>query len=144
MLYAGKRSLGKGTPVLVAALEKIRAAVPGVRFAFAGKGDVAPPAAPDVHVLGSVPQATLFALYRAAAVVVVPSIWPEPLSRVLLEAMRFGRGRRTAVGGSAESWTMCHRVLFRPRRGRPRQRGGDPCAIPTAAVWARRRRGAPR
>jgi len=54
-------------------------------------------------VLGSVPQPTLFALYRAADVVVVPSVWPEPLSRVLMEAMRFGRAVvATRVGGSPE------------------------------------------
>ena len=39
----------------------------------------------------------------AAAVVAVPSVWPEPLSRVLLEAMRFGRAVvATRVGGSPE------------------------------------------
>jgi glycosyltransferase involved in cell wall biosynthesis len=103
VLYAGKRSLGKGTDVLVAAMDSIRAAVPGVRFVFAGKGELAPPARADVHVLGSVPQPTLFALYAAADVVVIPSVWPEPLSRVLIEAMHFGRAVvATSVGGSPE------------------------------------------
>jgi glycosyltransferase involved in cell wall biosynthesis len=103
VLYAGKRSFGKGTEVLIAALRTLRAAVPGVQFVFAGKGDVAPPPGGDVHVLGSVPQPTLFALYRAADVVVVPSVWPEPLSRVLLESMRLGRAVvASRVGGSAE------------------------------------------
>jgi glycosyltransferase involved in cell wall biosynthesis len=104
VLYAGKQSLGKGTAVLVEALPAIRAAVPGVRFAFAGKGEMVLPTAPDVHALGRLPQPTLFALYRQADVVVVPSIWPEPLSRVLLESMRFGRPVvATAVGGSPEA-----------------------------------------
>ena len=98
-----KRSLGKGTPVLLAALAAIRAAAPGVRFVFAGKGDVAPEAAPDVRVLGSVPHDVLFALYRAADVVVAPSVWPEPLSRVILEAMALGRPVvATSVGGNPE------------------------------------------
>jgi glycosyltransferase involved in cell wall biosynthesis len=104
VLYAGKRSLGKGTPVLLEALAVIRAAVPGVRFAFAGKGETPLPAAADVHALGPLPQTTLFALYRAADVVVVPSVWPEPLSRVLVEAMWLGRPVvATAVGGSPEA-----------------------------------------
>ena len=103
VLCAGKRSLGKGTDVFLEAMDAIRAASPRVRFVFAGKGEIAPPARDDVHVLGSVPQSTLFALYRAAAVVAVPSVWPEPLSRVLLEAMRFGRAVvATRVGGSPE------------------------------------------
>lgn len=104
VLCAGKRSLGKGTPVLVDALPAIRARVPGVRFVFAGKGDVQVPGAADVHVLGVIGQQDLFALYRAADLVVVPSIWPEPLSRVLLEAMRLGRPVvATAVGGTPEA-----------------------------------------
>jgi glycosyltransferase involved in cell wall biosynthesis len=104
VLYAGKRSLGKGTPVLLEALEAIRAGVPGVRFAFAGKGDLPLPEAPDIHALGPLPQPTLFALYRAADLVVSPSVWPEPLSRVILEAMWAGRPVvASAAGGSPEA-----------------------------------------
>jgi glycosyltransferase involved in cell wall biosynthesis len=103
VLYAGKRSLGKGTPVLLEAMDTIRAAVAGVRFVFAGKGDVPLPERSDIVALGSVDQATLCGLYAAADVVVVPSVWPEPLSRVLLEAMQFGRPVvASAVGGSPE------------------------------------------
>ena len=104
VLYAGKQSLGKGTRVFLDALEAIRAAVPGVRFAFAGKSEIALPSSSDVYALGSLPQVTLFALYCAADVVVVPSIWPEPLARVIVEAMWFGRPVvATAVGGSPEA-----------------------------------------
>lgn len=103
VLYAGKRSPGKGTPVLLDALAAVRAAVPSARFAFAGKGDLPLPARPDVHDLGSLSQPALFALYRAADVVVSPSIWPEPFSRVILEAMWAGCPVvATAVGGSPE------------------------------------------
>ena len=104
VLYAGKLSPGKGAPVLAAALPELRRAVPGVRVAFAGKGETVPSAAPDVHVLGSLPQPDLFALYVAADLVVVPSVWPEPLSRVLLEAMQLGRPVvATRVGGTPEA-----------------------------------------
>jgi glycosyltransferase involved in cell wall biosynthesis len=104
VLYAGKLSIGKGTDVLLRALDPIRALVPGVRFALAGKGDMAVPPAADLHRLGEVPQADLFALYVAADVVVVPSVWAEPLSRVLLEAMRLGRPVvATRVGGTPEA-----------------------------------------
>jgi glycosyltransferase involved in cell wall biosynthesis len=104
VLYVGKHSLGKGTLVLLDALDRIRAAVPGTRFVFAGKGETALPASGDVHVLGVLSHARLFPLYRAADVVVAPSIWPEPLSRVLVEAMHFGRPVvATFTGGSPEA-----------------------------------------
>jgi glycosyltransferase involved in cell wall biosynthesis len=103
VLYAGKLSLGKGTGVFLEALDAIRAKVPGVRFALAGKGEWPVPAAPDIHRLGSIRQPDLFALYTAADVVVVPSVWPEPLSRVIFEAMALLRPVvATAVGGSPE------------------------------------------
>lgn len=103
VLYAGKLSLGKGAMVFLESLDAIRSAVPGVRFIMAGKGGIRVPPSPDLDVLGSIPQQRLFALYRAADVIVVPSVWPEPLSRVLLEAMRFGRPVvATAVGGTPE------------------------------------------
>jgi glycosyltransferase involved in cell wall biosynthesis len=127
VLCAGKRSIGKGTPVLLEALDRIAAAVPGTRFALAGKGDTAVPARADLQVLGVLPQAELFALYRAADVIVVPSVWPEPLSRVLLEAMRIGRPVvATAVGGTPEAVEHGVTGLLVPRR--------DPEALAKAVI----------
>lgn len=104
VLYAGKLSPGKGIPVLLDAVDHLRATVPEVVVVLAGKGGDALTSAPGVRVLGSVPQSDLFALYRAADVIVVPSIWPEPLSRVLLEAMALGRPVvATDSGGSPEA-----------------------------------------
>jgi glycosyltransferase involved in cell wall biosynthesis len=78
--------------------------VPGARFVFAGKGEMPLPSAPDVHAVDSLTHDLLFPLYREADVVVVPSIWPEPLSRVIVEAMWLGRPVvATAVGGSPEA-----------------------------------------
>ena len=127
VLYAGKLSAGKGTPVLLEALDRIAAAVPGVRFVLAGKGGMAIPTRPDLHVLGVLPQPELFALYRAADVVVVPSVWPEPLSRVLLEAMRIGRPVvATAVGGTPDAVEHGVTGLLVPRQ--------DPEALAKAVI----------
>lgn len=104
VLYVGKLSSGKGTPVLLAALDQISAAVPGARFAFAGKGESTLPTRDDIYHLGELAHGTVLSLYGAADVVVSPSVWPEPLSRVIIEAMHFGRPVvATDVGGSSEA-----------------------------------------
>jgi glycosyltransferase involved in cell wall biosynthesis len=104
VLYVGKLSPGKGTPVLLDALGLIRKAVPGVRFAFAGRGEIELPVRDDVHRLGELAHSIVLSLYGAADVVVSPSVWPEPLSRVIVEAMHFGRPVvATDVGGSSEA-----------------------------------------
>jgi glycosyltransferase involved in cell wall biosynthesis len=127
VVYAGKLSAGKGTPVLLEALDRIAAAVPGARFVLAGKGSMTIPARPDLDAVGVLPQAELFALYRAADVVVVPSVWPEPLSRVLLETMRIGRPVvATAVGGTPEVVEHGVTGLLVPRR--------DPEALAKAVI----------
>jgi glycosyltransferase involved in cell wall biosynthesis len=127
VLYAGKLSSGKGTPVLLESLDRVATAVPGARFVLAGKGSMAIPTRPDLQVLGVLPQPDLFALYRAADVIVVPSVWPEPLSRVLLEAMRIGRPVvATAVGGTPEAVEHGVTGLLVPRR--------DPDALAKAII----------
>jgi glycosyltransferase involved in cell wall biosynthesis len=127
VLYAGKLSHGKGTEVLLEALDRIRAQAGAVRFVFAGKGEIELPQRADVRALGSIPQATLFRLYQAADVVVVPSIWPEPRSRVVLEAMHFGRAVvATAVGGTPE--------LIEPEVSGLLVRPGDPVALGDAVA----------
>jgi glycosyltransferase involved in cell wall biosynthesis len=54
----------------------------------------------DVEYLGPTDRAGVFAAMRAAAVIVVPSTWLEPLPTVVIEAMANGRPvLATAVGG---------------------------------------------
>jgi len=56
-----------------------------------------------IRVLGRRPHDEVLRLYALADLVVVPSVWPEPLSRVLLEAMAMGRAVvGTRVGGTPE------------------------------------------
>jgi glycosyltransferase involved in cell wall biosynthesis len=61
------------------------------------------PDAPWARRLGPLPNAEVLALYAAADVVVVPSVVPDSLSRVILEAMSAGRAVvGTRVGGTPE------------------------------------------
>lgn len=102
VLYVGKFSPGKGTADLVAAARKVAAAVPDALFLFVGEGD---PGAEGPHIacLGPRPNREVLALYPIADVVVVPSVIPDALSRVILEALWAGRPViATRVGGTPE------------------------------------------
>jgi glycosyltransferase involved in cell wall biosynthesis len=102
-LYVGKLSPGKGTPDLVAAARRVVEEVPGASIAFVGDGGVSVPTLPAFRALGPLPNAEVLALYPAADVVVVPSVIPDALSRVILEAMSAGRAVvATEVGGTPE------------------------------------------
>lgn len=110
VLYAGKLSIGKGGPIFLDAAEQVAAVRPDVRFVVAGPD--APPARPDappaartadVRWAGRLPHEDMAALYTVVDVVVLPSVGPEALSRVPLEAGALGRATiGTRVGGIPE------------------------------------------
>jgi glycosyltransferase involved in cell wall biosynthesis len=101
VLYVGKFSPGKGTADLAAAAVRVAQAVPDAEFLFVGDGTL-PPGAPGRR-LGPLPNREVLALYPLADVVVVPSVIPDALSRVILEAMAAGRPVvATRVGGTPE------------------------------------------
>lgn len=102
VLYVGKCSPGKGTGDLVAAAERVVREIPQARFLFVGEGEL-PAGGDHVHRLGPRPNRDVLALYRLADLVVVPSVIPDALSRVLLEAMTAGRPVvASRVGGTPE------------------------------------------
>jgi glycosyltransferase involved in cell wall biosynthesis len=102
VLYVGKLSPGKGTGDLARAAERVVSALPDARFVFVGDGDLAA-TGPHVRRLGPRPNREVLALYRLADVVVVPSVIPDALSRVILEAMTAGCPViATRVGGTPE------------------------------------------
>lgn len=92
VLYVGKLSLGKGGPVFLRAVDHVARSRPDTVFFIAGpdRPDGSPPAA-DVRWLGRLPHEDLLTLYGAVDLVVVPSVGPEALSRVPLEAAVAGR-----------------------------------------------------
>ena len=102
VLYVGKFSPGKGTADLVAAARQVASEFPDALFLFVGEGTLD---AGEAHVrrLGPLPNPEVLALYPLAEVVVVPSVIPDALSRVILEAMAAGRPVvATRVGGTPE------------------------------------------
>jgi glycosyltransferase involved in cell wall biosynthesis len=117
VLYVGKQSPGKGTAVFIEAADIVATEHPETIFVLAGKGAIAArPSHAQVHFLGSLPQTELFDLYALADLVVVPSIWPEPLSRVILEAAAFGKPCiGTNVGGTPEAILNGETGLIVPR-----------------------------
>jgi glycosyltransferase involved in cell wall biosynthesis len=103
VLYVGKFSPGKGTDVLLQAARRLRDRAPRPQFVFVGEGTLASADEPWVSRLGALPNADVLALYAAADLVVVPSVIPDALSRVILEAMASGRPVvGTRVGGTPE------------------------------------------
>lgn len=102
VLYVGKFSPGKGTADLVAAAEVVVRHVPDAVFLFVGEGEM-DAAGPHIRRLGPLPNREVLALYPLADAVVVPSVVPDALSRVILEAMAAGRPVvATRVGGTPE------------------------------------------
>lgn len=90
--------------------------IPQAIFIFAGKGDLCA-SAPHIVNLGSIPHDDVLALYDLADLVVVPSVWPEPLSRVILEAMVNGKPVvATRAGGSPEAVAENVTGLLVPKR----------------------------
>lgn len=108
VLYVGKQSPGKGTPDLLAAIPRVIAAVPDAMLLFVGRGNAEDSISPDLrqHVVQwpPLPNPQVLSLMREVRLVVLPSSRPEPLGRVLLEAMSVGIPVvATRVGGTPET-----------------------------------------
>jgi glycosyltransferase involved in cell wall biosynthesis len=102
VLYVGKMSPGKGSPDLAKAAASVVQRMPDAVFVLAGEGEIALDG-PHVRRLGPLPNREVLALYRAADVTVVPSVIPDALSRVILEALAAGCPViGTRVGGTPE------------------------------------------
>ena len=104
VLYVGKLSLGKGFPVFAEAARAVLERKPAVCFAAAGPGVSGLADETTVRLLGSRSRAEMDMLYELADLVVHPAVWPEPFSRVPLEAAAFAKPVvGTRIGGTPEA-----------------------------------------
>lgn len=95
VLYVGKLARNKGAHLLPAIMASMRAAGGEATLVVAGDGDsrvldAVAAAGIAVRRLDWAPHDEVLRLMRHAAALVFPSVWGEPLSRVLLEACAVG------------------------------------------------------
>ena len=127
VLYAGRLNPDKGVHTAVEALARLSGEQQRtIRLDIAGSGPVPyvkelkglaerAGVADRVTFLGQVPPEEMPALLRARDILVVPSIWPEPFARVVLEGMMSGMVVvATANGGTSEILVDGHTGLFFP------------------------------
>jgi glycosyltransferase involved in cell wall biosynthesis len=121
-LFVGRLNREKGVKDFLRALARLRG---DWRAAVVGEGDPSAAArlaaglglAARVTFEGFLPFDSVRALYRRAAVVVMPSLWPEPLGMVGLEAMAHARPVVGYASGGILEW-LAHRetgILVRRR-----------------------------
>jgi glycosyltransferase involved in cell wall biosynthesis len=107
LLYAGKLARNKGVLPLLRALARARVPIPLVA---AARGELEEAFLResrrlnlDVRMVGWRTNAEVHDLMRGATALLFPSIWPEPLSRTLLEATALGTPVvATATGGTPD------------------------------------------
>jgi glycosyltransferase involved in cell wall biosynthesis len=110
MIFAGQIIRGKGVDVLLRALAQVR-----VQFEVIILGDGNHRAYCEtlskklgleklVTFKGFIPQAEIQQYYQEASVVLAPSVWPEPMGLVGLEAMRNGLPVVAFDAGGISDW----------------------------------------
>lgn len=112
IVYIGKFSKGKGPDLLMEAVPQIIKKFPDAKFKFVGSGNLGAFLKKRARVLqikdkvvftGRVDHARALSIVRHAELVVVPSIWPEPLPRSVIETILAGTPVvATNVGGIGE------------------------------------------
>ena len=138
ILYVGKLNRGKGVLILLDAFVELKRLRPDrhLELTIVGHGPVLGELKgliktlaleEDVHLLGYIDNpAELSALYRHSDVVVVPSIEPEGVPRVIDEALAIGRPViATRVGGIVREFKSGEVLLVDPEDSRELARSLD-------------------
>lgn len=105
ILYAGKLSLGKGADLLFSSAEKIIKRNKNILFMFCGNiyYPIKKIKSEQTLFLNNIEQEKLLKIMKMVDIVCIPSYWPEPLSRVTIEAFYLGKPVVSSnVGGQKE------------------------------------------
>lgn len=93
ILFVGRLTPGKGVELLLKAIPFVKKNIKGFRFTFVGSGFLTQKIKKlklAVILTGQIPHSEVENYYKSATLVVVPSIWPEPLARVAIESLSYG------------------------------------------------------
>lgn len=96
-LFVGRLSPEKGVSLLLDAWRRSGVGESGETLTIAGDGELrdevtaAAASEPSIRYLGLLPESALDEVYRSSAVVVVPSMWPEPDPIAVVSALAHGR-----------------------------------------------------
>ena len=113
ILYVGQLIRGKGVDILLEAFAMLRRDRPELGLVVAGAGNADGRLREQASLLGvggavrfegMVGEAELDRLYAGAALLAVPSRWPEPFGMVGLEAMRRGIPVAASAAGGIPDW----------------------------------------
>jgi glycosyltransferase involved in cell wall biosynthesis len=110
IVYAGQLNYGKGILILIKAFKQLLKKVPSLKLLILGKGPLASHIeeldrsfGDQLRYYGFLPYGQVLKIFQMSDIVVVPSIWPEALGRVNLEAMALRKPViATNVGGIPE------------------------------------------
>lgn len=115
VLYVGRLEKIKGVQNLVAALPALLRSCPSASLEIAGIGSYEEDlralanelgVSTRVSFLGKLSREELGVRYARAALVVVPSVWPEPFGKVGIEAMSVGRPVVASDVGGVREWLV--------------------------------------
>jgi glycosyltransferase involved in cell wall biosynthesis len=111
--YVGRLEKLKGVDHLIRSMPEIIKKCPSVKLKIAGTGNYMEELESLVkflkldgciEFLGHIDREALFELYKEAAILVVPSVWPEPFGLVGIEAMSVGRPVIASNVGGISDW----------------------------------------
>lgn len=111
IIYIGRFSKGKGIDLYFDLIPQITKRLPQAQFKLIGSGylkeelvrRLAPSLKSKVVFAGQLGHEEVLKIVAAAALVVIPSVWPEPLPRTAIEAVLLGTPVvATNVGGIGE------------------------------------------